>query len=308
MKKSEAYRKISECGILPTVFVYDLSDTVTLARTLYENGIRVIELLQRTPNALEAIRLVKERVPGMTVGAGTVLDPKGAERVFANGADYVVSPYYHQEIVDCCNEYDTAVIPGCATITEVSRGYDSGLRIFKYFPTNQLGGLDVIRQISEIYADARYVATGGITMEQLYEYSASKYICAVGSVCMMPQALIRAQDWAGIAALTRKAVAGSLGLSLIYDAGQGSAFNEELQLFESGRSDTGSVCGDFFTLGEQPARGMCTNSIERTLAHYADRGMRGEILRRDTDGTPVLADMLDEKTGTRTRLIARYIL
>ena len=168
--------------------------------------------------------------------------------------------------------------------------------------------MDVIRQISEIYADARYVATGGITMEQLYEYSASKYICAVGSVCMMPQALIRAHDWEGIAALTRKSVAGSLGLSQIYSAGRGSAFNEELQLFESGRSGSGPVCDDFFTLGERPERGLCTNSIERTLAHFTDRGMRGEILRRDTDGTPILADLVDEKSGARTRLIARTIL
>ncbi len=308
MNRLEIYQKISECGILPTTFVYNIEDTVQLAKVLYQTGIRVIELLQRTPQALEAIKKVKEALPEMTVGAGTVLHIDKAEQVRSYGVDYIVCPYYHQEIVDWCNEHGMAVIPGCATITEVSRGYDSGLRFFKYFPTNQLGGIEVIRQISEIYSDARYVATGGITMEQLFSYSASKHICAVGSVCMMPNELIEARAWDAIAELCKKSVAGSLGMSLVYSGGADAVFNREIQHFECGRCGYRSFPDELFQIGGRVDRGYLVNSVERALAYFRDLGMTETILMRDPDGTPEVADLLDDTNGTRLRFVARFKL
>ena len=127
MKVSEVYQKITNSGIMPTVFVYSVEDTVELAKTLQANGVHVVELLQRTQDALEAIRVVKERVPGMIVGAGTVLNTETAESVYRMGADFIVSPYYHQNIVDRANAHELAVIQGCANISEISLGYDKGM-------------------------------------------------------------------------------------------------------------------------------------------------------------------------------------
>ena len=90
MNGSEVYRRIIESGIMPTTFVYDVAETVSLSRTLHENGIRVIELLQRTPDALRAVGAVKEAIPGMVVGAGTVRTLEAAKEAAAAGADFMV--------------------------------------------------------------------------------------------------------------------------------------------------------------------------------------------------------------------------
>lgn len=305
------YKRIAESGIMPTTFVYDIPETVLLARTLNDNGVHVIELLQRTPEAQAAIGAVKEALPGMIVGAGTILTLEAAQKAVAAGADYVVTPYYSQEIVDWCNEQGVAIVPGCATITEVSHGYQSGLRYFKYFPIKQLGGVEVIRQISEIYSDARYVVTGGIDYEDLLEFSPNPYVVAVGTVCMMPQELVKAHDWSGIAELTRKTVAGSLGMELAYvnrekldRAGKGLA--ELLCLYSQARGHVPEIPEAIRSLGGDHIAGIYTNSLVRALAFFRDCGLEGEVLSRENGGTAVVADVQLPMLGGRIRLVARH--
>lgn len=310
MEISAVYREIALCGVLPTMFVYDGEATVQLAKTLHDNGIRAVEILQRTPGAPEAIRLVKQQVPGMTAGAGTVRTVEAAEAAVSAGADFIVTPYYSQEIVDWCVRRKIPVIPGCATITEVSRGYQSGLRRFKYFPVKQLGGTEVIRQISEIYSDVRYVVTGGIGYEDLLEFAANPYVMAVGTVCMMPDALVRAHDWAGIAELTRKCVAGVLGLDLAYiscgtDRGT-QLLLDMLRRYTLARGRLPEVPQAIRSLGAPHAAGLYTHAPERALALFSAYGVRGEVLLRDDTGLPVVADL--QLPGGNLRLIAKHYI
>lgn len=311
MDSSAVYKRIGECGVMPTTFVYDVEETVCLAKTLNDNGIHVIELLQRTPGALEAIGAVKKAVPDMIVGAGTVRALATAEQAAAAGADYIVTPYYDQSIVDWCSGRGKAIIPGCATITEVSHGYQSGLRCFKYFPIKQLGGVEVIRQISEIYSDARYVVTGGIGYDDLLEFAPNPYIAAVGTVCMMPRERIEAHDWEGIAALTRRAVAGSLGMEVAYIgrkepdlAGRGLA--DVLCLYAQARSGAPEIPESIRNLAGDPVAGVYANSLIRALAFFRGFGLEGEVLVTGDEMTPVVADVQMPVLGGRLRLVARH--
>ncbi|MCI7623032.1 MAG: bifunctional 4-hydroxy-2-oxoglutarate aldolase/2-dehydro-3-deoxy-phosphogluconate aldolase [Clostridiales bacterium] len=292
---------------MPTVFVYSIEDTVELAKTLHANGVHVIELLQRTEPALEAIRAVKEKVPGIIVGAGTVLNTETASKVYEKGADFIVSPYYHQKIVDWANEHELAVIPGCATISEISRGYDSGLKYFKLFPANQLGGPAMVRQISEIYNDARYIPAGGITFEDVKEYAKSKFIAALGTVCIMPSDLIAAHKWDEIAYLTRKTISVTLGLKLVYAADVCDALGEVGRFLEE-TAENDTVPTEIFLTGDKPDLGFCTYSIERAMGYFGDRGMTGIIIKKTADGLPAVADMVDDKSGKRIRLVVRHSL
>jgi len=311
LNKIEIYTKILECGIMPTTFVYDIAETCKLAQTLYDGGIHIIELLQRTPQAREALSAVKKAVPEMIVGAGTVLTVKTAEEAVQCGTDYVVSPFYDQNIVDWCCDHNVAVVPGCATITEVSRGYNSGLRCFKYFPVKQLGGAEVIRQISEIYNDARYVVTGGITFDDLTEYAQSKYVGAIGSVCMMPQELINAHQWTQITQLTKKAVAASLGFELAYVKADvdttAAGLLSMICDFSLVRSKIPDVPAKVKGNAEGYIAGIYTNSIVRALAYFRRHGIVGKVLTNEKDGTPVVAEIEIPAWG-KLQLIARHYI
>lgn len=307
MKTSDVYRHITASGIMPTVFVHDIDDTVALAKTLRANGIHVMELLQRTQPALEAIRVVKREVPNIVVGAGTVLNTETAAKVYEMGADFIVCPFYRQELVDWANEHDVAIVPGCGTISEISRGYDSGLRCFKLFPANQLGGPAMIRQISEIYNDARYIPTGGVTFEDTKQYAKSKFVAAVGTVCIMPAELIAAHEWEQIGYLTRRTVSAMLGLRLVYAADMSGAVSEAGRFLED-TEDGCKVPAELFEAEPRPDLGLCTYSIERAMSYFGDRGMTGTVLQYTVDNLPAVADLVDNISGKRIRLVARHSL
>jgi 2-dehydro-3-deoxyphosphogluconate aldolase/(4S)-4-hydroxy-2-oxoglutarate aldolase len=58
----------------------------------------------------------------------------------------------------------------------------------------------------------RFVPTGGIGLRELPDYLALANVAAVGGSWMVPRDRIRARDVAGIAALTRDAVAAADGV------------------------------------------------------------------------------------------------
>lgn len=311
MECSKVYNHIIESGIMPTTFVYDIEETISLARTLNENGIHIIELLQRTPDALEAVSRVKREIPGMIVGAGAVRTLETAKEAVAAGADYIVSPYYRQEIVDWCSSQKVAVIPGCATITEVSRGYQSGLRYFKYFPAKQLGGVEAIRQISEIYSDVRYIVTGGISYDDLLEFAPNPYVMAVGTVCMMPRELVMAHDWDRIAELTRRTVAGVLGMEIAYIAHSRldsvcRGLEELLRFYSQAKSHAPEIPEAIRSLRGDHVAGLYTNSLERALAYFREIGLEGKILVNGETMAPVVADVQVPALGGGIRLVARH--
>ena len=60
--------------VLPVVAIADPAWAVPLAKALKCGGIGVIEVVLRTPVSLQAIQAIKEQVPEVIVGAGTVLN------------------------------------------------------------------------------------------------------------------------------------------------------------------------------------------------------------------------------------------
>ena len=62
--------------IIPVITIYDLKTSVELAKALFDGGVKILEITLRTTNAIEAIRLISNELPQITVGAGTILNSK----------------------------------------------------------------------------------------------------------------------------------------------------------------------------------------------------------------------------------------
>ena len=83
---------IKQQGILPLFYHDDPETCVSLAKTLYEAGVRCIEFTNRGKNAFDNFKaLVKERdvsMPGMLLGTGTIKSAEEANRFMNAGADF----------------------------------------------------------------------------------------------------------------------------------------------------------------------------------------------------------------------------
>lgn len=199
--------QFQDFGVVPVVVLNDAKDALPLADALCEGGLACAEVTFRTAAAEESIRLMSEKYPEMLVGAGTVLTIDQVDRAVAAGAKFIVSPGFDPEIVDYCISKDIPVFPGCITPSEVAQAVKRGLKIVKFFPAEQAGGVAMIKAMAAPYTMVKFMPTGGINAKNLHSYlECDKIICCGGS-WMVKGDLIKAGEFDKIRELTKEAVA-----------------------------------------------------------------------------------------------------
>lgn len=197
---------IQKMGVVPVVVLNDAKDAAPLAKALVEGGLPCAEVTFRTEAAEESIRIMASEFPEMFVGAGTVLTIDQVDRAVAAGAKFIVSPGFDPEIVDYCLEKDIPVFPGCITPSEVAQAVKRGLKIVKFFPAEQFGGVATIKAMAAPYVGLKFMPTGGVNAKNLESYLSFDRIIACGGSWMVNGALVKEGKFDEIKALTKEAV------------------------------------------------------------------------------------------------------
>ena len=144
--------------------------------------------------------------PEMLVGAGTVLTTDQVDRATAAGAKFIVSPGFDPEIVDYCIAKDIPIFPGCITPSEVAQAVKRGLKVVKFFPAEQAGGVPMLKAMAAPYPMIRFMPTGGIGPKNIKDYlSFDKIICCGGS-WMVKGDMIQNGEFDKICRMTKEAV------------------------------------------------------------------------------------------------------
>lgn len=169
-------------GVVPVVVLDVAEDAVPLAKALVEGGLPCAEVTFRTEAACESIRRMTDAYPEMLVGAGTILTVEQVDRAINAGAKFIVSPGFDDEIVDYCFKKEIPIFPGCITPTEVAQAVKRGLKVLKFFPAEQFGGVETMKALAAPYTMIQFMPTGGVNLKNLNSYlSCDKIICCGGS-------------------------------------------------------------------------------------------------------------------------------
>ena len=203
---STVAEKIAGFGVVPVVVLDDVKDAAPLAKALVEGGLPCAEVTFRTAAAEESIRIMATEYPDMFVGAGTVLTIEQVDRAVAAGAKFIVSPGFDPEIVDYCLEKEIPVFPGCITPSEVAQAVKRGLKVVKFFPAEQFGGVATIKAMAAPYVGLKFMPTGGVSAKNLESYLSCDKIIACGGSWMVKGDLVKAGKFDEIKAMTEEAV------------------------------------------------------------------------------------------------------
>lgn len=203
---SAVTEKISSLGVVPVVVLEDAKDAAPLAKALVEGGLPCAEVTFRTDAAEESIRIMTSGYPDMFVGAGTVLTIEQVDRAVKAGAKFIVSPGFDPEIVDYCLDKEIPVFPGCITPSEVAQAVKRGLKVVKFFPAEQFGGVGTIKAMAAPYVGLKFMPTGGIHAKNLESYLSCDKIIACGGSWMVKGDLVKAGKFEEIRAMTEEAV------------------------------------------------------------------------------------------------------
>jgi len=204
---SDINQKISEIGVVPVIKLNNPErDAANLAKALCEGGVPVAEVTFRAAGADIAIRLMREACPEMLVGAGTVLTAEQVDKALSAGAQFIVTPGFDPELVAYCQEKGLPIYPGCTTPTDYHAALKFGLKVLKFFPAEQSGGLAKIKAMSAPFPMFKVMPTGGISLKNLKEYLSCPVICACGGSYMVTADLIDNNRWEEIIELCKKSV------------------------------------------------------------------------------------------------------
>nr|WHW29822.1 putative bifunctional 4-hydroxy-2-oxoglutarate aldolase/2-dehydro-3-deoxy-phosphogluconate aldolase [uncultured bacterium] len=193
--------------VVPVITIYDIKHALPLAKALVDGGIPVLEVTLRTPQGLEAIRIMKAEVEGAVVGAGTVLNEKDLDDAIEAGSEFVITPGLTDNLLRAGMQSGVSFMPGIATISDMMRCIDAGLDTVKFFPAEASGGAKTLKAFSGPFPNMRFCPTGGIGLNNIAEYLALKSVLSVGGSWIAADNLIAAEDWAAITKLAKEASA-----------------------------------------------------------------------------------------------------
>lgn len=207
--------ELNRARILSAAVIEDPAHAVPLARALLSGGLGIMEVTFRNAHAAECVRRIRDEVPGMIIGAGTLLSPAQVDKACSAGAQFGVSPGFNPTVVRHAVTVQLPFAPGVFTPGEMEQSLELGCPIVKYFPAMAAGGLDFIKSVTAPYAHTglRLVPLGGIGEKNIADFLALPLVIAVGGSWLTDRRLASAGKWDEIATLTRRAVQFAAGVS-----------------------------------------------------------------------------------------------
>lgn len=201
-------KKIEASGIVAVLVIDDARHGVPVARALLMGGINAMELTLRTPAALEAVRAIRNEVPEMLAGVGTVIQPRQIAEVVRAGALFAVAPGFNRRVMDAALVARMPFAPGVVTPSDIEGALELDCRLLKYFPAEPSGGLAYLSSMAAPYAHLglKYVPLGGLNAKNMRSYLEHPMIGALGGSWIAPRELIQHERWSDITANARQAM------------------------------------------------------------------------------------------------------
>lgn len=171
LKKSKILKKITDIGIVAVVRSETIEEGIRISKACVEGGIPAIEVTYTVPGATEVIKALKEQFTSdkLVIGAGTVLDAATARIAILAGSEFIVSPAFDEETAKLCNLYQVPYMPGCMTITEITKAMQYGADIVKLFPGSAFGP-SFVKAVKAPLPQANIMPTGGVSLENIDEW------------------------------------------------------------------------------------------------------------------------------------------
>lgn len=192
---------VRKAKIVPVAVFGDTKSAVRTAALLEEASLPLVEVTLRTEAAFDCIREIARTLPGVTVGAGSVLSVESLKKAADAGAAFFVAPCLDAEVMEYASALDVSFIPGVATPSELNQALKSGSEIIKIFPAGVLGGVKYIDAVTAPFKTRRFglIPTGGIDESNVAEYLANPFVVACGASSIVDPTLVNAADYDALA-------------------------------------------------------------------------------------------------------------
>ena len=157
---------IERVGLIPVLRARNAAQAHAVVKAMIAGGVTVVEVTMTVPGALDVLKeLKKEYGATLLLGSGTVTTAEQAEATIDAGAEFVVSPSFHPEVVAATKARKKLSIPGALTPTEVITASRAGADYVKIFPCSAVGGASYLKALLAPFPQLKLIPTGGVTLQ-----------------------------------------------------------------------------------------------------------------------------------------------
>ncbi len=193
--------------LLPIIQANSVQVGLDIANAMADAGLKLVEVVLRTPESLEAMTEIKKAFPQLIVGAGTVYNPVILDNAIKAGADYIVTPTTTDSMLSALQSCGLPFLPGVSNLRDIAGMLENDVNEMKLFPAAQCGGVGFLKAISSLFNDAQFCPTGGVTADNKAEFLSLPNVFAVGGTWVAKPEWIEKGQWQNITAACKQAIA-----------------------------------------------------------------------------------------------------
>ena len=174
--REQIIKLIEEHKIIAIVRGVERENLISLAKALYDAGIRFLELTYSADGKVSdeemadrVKRLVDEFDGKMYFGSGTVLSEKQVELTKKAGGTFIISPDTYENVIRKTRELEMVSIPGAFTPSEIQAAHRYGADFVKMFPMSNMG-VSYLKAVKAPLSHIKLLVVGGVTLDNIGEF------------------------------------------------------------------------------------------------------------------------------------------
>jgi len=156
---------IERVGLIPVLRAKNARQAHAVVDAMMAGGVTVVEVTMTVPGAVDLLKELKKQYGAqLLLGSGTVTTAKEAEATIEAGAEFVVSPSLHEDVIRATKAAGKLSVPGALTPTEVITAHRAGADYVKIFPCSAMGGAPYLKSLLAPFPFLKLIPTGGVTL------------------------------------------------------------------------------------------------------------------------------------------------
>ncbi len=197
MTADQVKQQLEAVGLVPVLRAGSIPEAHALVEAIMAGGVTVIEVTMTVPNAIDLLRDLKAKYGSqLLLGSGTVTTAEQAAATIEAGAEFVLSPSLHLEVIAKTKELGKVSIPGALTPTEVITAWEAGADYVKVFPCSAMGGASYLKALLAPFPQLKLIPTGGVTVATAADFlNAGAKALGVGSDLVNAKAIAEGKPW-----------------------------------------------------------------------------------------------------------------
>lgn len=169
--RDETMTLLEQVGLIPVLRADSVQTGHALVDAMMAGGITVVEVTMTVPGAITLLRELKQRHGSrLLLGSGSVTDAAQAAATIDAGAEFVVSPSLHPDVIAKTKAMGKISIPGALTPTEVITAWRAGADYVKIFPCSAMGGASYLKALRGPFPELKLIPTGGVTLQTAADF------------------------------------------------------------------------------------------------------------------------------------------